>query len=324
MIKKKVVPATLGGLLIVALIGWGLWATTRPRPLPIQGQIESRSVDVASKIAGRVKSVLVEEGTKVAANQALFEIESPEIAAKLTQANAAFDAASSIKDKAEAGARSEEIRMAEQNWRRAVAGAELAETSARRVASLYKEGLIAQQKHDEAQTQASAARAQANAALAQYEMAKNGARKEDRAATAAQARQAAGAVSEVQAYQRETKILAPAAGEVAKLQIHAGEIAPQGFPVITLVDRSDSWALFNIREDQLPRFRQGATFDAELPALAKTIRFKVTWISAQPEFATWKNVRGTQGIDLRTFEVRAKPLKAEPELRPGLSVIVRP
>lgn len=324
MNKKKVVPASVGGVLIIALVGWGLWAATRPQALPIQGQIEARSVDVASKIAGRVSRVLVEEGTKVTSGQPLFEIESPEIEAKLSQASAAFDAASSIKDKAAAGARSEEIRMAEQSWRRAVAAAELAELSARRIASLYKEGLIAQQKNDEAATQASTARAQANAAQAQYEMAKNGARKEDRAAAAAQARQAAGAVSEVEAYRRETRILAPAAGEVAKLQIHAGEIAPQGFPVITLVDRNDSWALFNAREDQLGHFQQGTVFNAEIPALAKTIRMRVTWLSAQPEFATWKNVRGTQGLDLRTFEVRAKPLTAEPGLRPGMSVIVRP
>ncbi|WP_374508954.1 HlyD family secretion protein [Niveibacterium sp.] len=316
--------ATNVGLAALGLVAWGVWAATHPAPLPIQGQIESRSIDVASKVPGRVARVLVEEGQRVTAGQALFELESPELDAKLAQATAAHDAAESVSTKAQTGARSEEIRMAELNWQRAVAAAELAETTARRIASLFREGLIAQQKHDEAQTQANAARAQADAARAQYDMARNGARSEDKAAAAAQARQAAGAMSEVQAYRRETRILAPAAGEVAKVQIHAGEIAPQGFAVISLVDRSDSWALLNVREDQLARFKQGAEFDAELPALGKTLRMKVTWLAPLPDFATWKNVRGTQGVDLRTFEVRAKPLVPPPELRPGMSVIVRP
>ena len=307
--------ATTVGLAALGLVAWGVWAAIHPAPLPIQGQIESRSIDVASKVPGRVARVLVEEGQHVTAGQALFELESPELDAKLAQATAAHDAAESVSTKAQTGARSEEIRMAELNWQRAVAAAELAETTARRIASLYREGLIAQQKHDEAQTQANATRAQADAARAQYDMARNGARSEDKAA---------GAMSEVQAYRRETRILAPAAGEVAKVQIHAGEIAPQGFAVISLVDRSDSWALLNVREDQLARFKQGAEFDAELPALGKTLRMKVTWLAPLPDFATWKNVRGTQGVDLRTFEVRAKPLVPPPELRPGMSVIVRP
>lgn len=322
--NSKPLVAAIAGIAALGLVAWGVWAATHPAPLPIQGQIESRTVDVASKVPGRVARVLVEEGQRVSAGQALFELESPELDAKLAQATAAHDAAESVSTKAQSGARSEEIRMAELNWQRAVAGAELAETTARRVASLYREGLIAQQKHDEAQTQAHAARAQADAARAQYDMARNGARSEDKAAAAAQVRQAAGAMSEVQAYRRETRILAPAAGEVAKVQIRAGEIAPQGYAVVSLVDRGDSWAVLNVREDQLARFKQGAEFDAELPALGKALRMKVTWLAPLPDFATWKNVRGTQGVDLRTFEVRAKPLAPPPDLRPGMSVIVRP
>lgn len=321
--NRKVLPALIGSAAL-ALVAWGLWAATRPSVLPIQGQIESRHIDVASKVPGRVVRVLIEEGQRVSAAQALFELESPELDAKLAQASAARDAAESISLKAQAGARDEEIRMAELNWQRAESAAELSDTTAHRIATLYREGLIAQQKHDEAQTQARANRAQADAARAQYDMARAGARKEDKAAAAAQARQASGAISEVRAYLRETRILAPAAGEVAKLQIRAGEIAPQGFPVVTLVDRSDSWAVLNVREDQLARFRQGETFDAELPALGKTLRLKVSWLSPLPDFATWKNVRGTQGVDLRTFEVRARPVSAQPDLRPGMSVIVRP
>jgi HlyD family secretion protein len=322
MTGKKLLSA-LAGVVLLGLIVWGLWKATRPQPLPIQGEMEARTIDVASKVPGRVLELKVEEGQQVKAGDVLFRLESPEIDAKLAQASAAHEAAESVSAKAKAGAREQEIRMAEYDWKRASSGAELAETTAQRVGSLYKEGLIAQQKYDEATTQARASRALADAAKAQYDMALSGARKEDRAAADAQARQAQGAVSEVEAYRKETAIMAPSNGEVSKVQIHVGELAPQGFPVVTLVDRSDTWAVINLREDELPRFKQGSEFDAEFPALGKTLRLKVTWLSPHPDFATWKSVRGTQGVDLRTFEMRAHVLSPPPELRPGMSVIVR-
>ncbi|UUZ55708.1 hypothetical protein LP419_09295 [Massilia sp. H-1] len=41
---------------------------------------------------------------------------------------------------------------------------------------------------------------------------------------------------------------------MTKLSIQPGELAPQGFPVVTLVDLSDVWAVVSIREDEFKPF----------------------------------------------------------------------
>lgn len=319
---KQKLPLLLGAAIVAAFLAWGIWEAYRPAPQLLQGQIEAREIDVAAKVAGRISRVHVKEGDSVQAGAALFDLDSPEISAKLSQVSAVKEAAESVSAKAQNGARAEEILMAKLNWQRAQTGAELADTSARRVDNLFKEGLMAQQKRDEAMAQAKSARDLAAAAKAQYDMAQHGARREDKAAAAAQVKQAGGAVAEVEAYQAETRIKAPAAGEVVKVLVDPGELTPTGFPVVTLVDLSDTWAVFAVREDQLARFQKDAQFNATVPALHKQVAFKVSHLSPMGEFATWKAVRGSKGYDLRTFEVKARPLQPTPGLRPGMSVVI--
>jgi len=82
--------------------------------------------------------------------------------------------------------------------------------------------------------------------------------------------------------------------------------------------------VLNVREDRLKRFAVGSEFDATLPALgSQTVRFKVYANSVLPDFATWRATRAGQGFDVRTFEVRARPLTAVPGARPGMSVLVK-
>ena len=321
--KTSTVAATALGLGAVALLVWGLWAASRPMPEALQGQMEARETDVAPKITARIAEVLVREGDKVQPGTPLLRLDSPEVAAKLAQATAAQQAAQAVASKAAHGARPQEIEMARLNWQRAQAAAELAEKSFRRVEGLARDGLVAAQKRDEAEANHKAARDQALAARAQYDLARAGAREEDKTAAAAQARQVAGVVAEVQAAQAETSLPSPVAGEVAKVLARPGELSPQGVAVVTVVDLQDQWVVLNLREDQLARFAIGSEFEATLPALAgRTVRFKVYMSSVLPDFATWRATRAGQGFDVRTFEVRARPLAPVDGARPGMSVLV--
>ncbi|NWN27628.1 HlyD family secretion protein, partial [Escherichia marmotae] len=76
-----------------------------------------------------------------------------------------------VESKADEGARPEDIRAAEAQWRRAQAAAELARTTSARTQRLYEQGVIAGQKADEARTNAVASAEQAKAARAQYDLA---------------------------------------------------------------------------------------------------------------------------------------------------------
>lgn len=325
--RRKTLPllAIVAGLVVAGLIGWGFWRASRPAPEVFQGQMEARETDIAAKIPGRIAEVLVREGDRIAAGAPILRMASPEVDAKLAQATAAQQAAQAVAKKAEAGARPQEIEMARMQWQRAETAAELARKSFDRVEGLARDGLVAVQKRDEAEANWKASRDAAVAARAQYDLARQGARGEDRAAAEAQARQVAGVVAEAQAAKAETELRSPVAGEVAKVLARAGELVPQGVAAVTVVDLADQWVVLNVREDRLSRFAVGQEFDARLPALgpqSATSRFKVTYSAPLPDFATWRATRAGAGFDVRTFEVRARPLQPIAGARPGMSVLV--
>lgn len=314
-----------GRLLLLAalvLVALGLWLAFRAPAAQIQGMVDADNLNVSAKVTARVAKLLVREGDRVEAGQPLFELDSPEVAAKQQQAAGALEAASAVASKAEEGARSEDIRAAEANWKRAVAGAELAQATFRRVDNLFGEGVVTRQKRDEAQAQARNASELANAARAQYDMALAGARAQDRQAAQAQVHQARGAVAEVDAARAETVGRAPQAGEVSKRLFDVGELVPAGYPVFTLVDIANPWVSMNLREDQLRGLKPGSRVQGTLPALeGRKVEFEVYFISPAGEYATWRSTRQSSGYDVRSFEVRVRPVAPVADLRPGMSVL---
>jgi HlyD family secretion protein len=288
----------------------------------VQGEVEATQVDVSAKLPGRVAEVLVDLGQPVRKGDAVARIESPEVEAKLDQAAAARAAAEAQSAKARKGAREEEVRAAENNWRRAEAAAALAKTTLERLERLHRDGVVPAQRRDEADAGSKAARAAADAARAAYDMARAGARGEDKAAAAAVARQAEGAVSEVQAWLGETTLRAPRDGEVSARNVEPGELTSPGYPVVSLVDLADAWVVFHLREDRLAGLKLGDRLVARVPALGRDVELRVTTISPLGDFATWRSTSASGGFDLKTFEVRAKPGAPVEGLRPGMSALV--
>ncbi|MBY7949326.1 biotin/lipoyl-binding protein [Vibrio fluvialis] len=321
----KAAKSSLLAVTVLAAAGWigySFYQAYQPEPVRLQGQIESQQYSISSKVPGRIDQVYVRKGDEVKKGQLIFTLHSPEIEAKLEQAIAGQKAAGALAQEAENGAREQQIRAAKDQWMKAKAAAELAEKTYLRVNNLYKDGVVAEQKRDEANTQWQAAKYTESAAFQMYEMAKEGARAETKQAAQEKARMAAGAVAEVEAYAADTKIESWFDGEVSQVLMQSGELAPQGFPVVTVVDREDSWAALNVREDLLSHFQKGTTFNAYLPALNKSLEFKVTHVAVMGDFATWRSTDAAQGFDLRTFEVEARPTAPETNLRMGMSVVV--
>jgi HlyD family secretion protein len=307
---------------VAVVILLGLWLAYRPAPSQVQGMVDAREFRVASKVAGRLAEVHVQEGERVGAGQLLATLDSPEIAAKAAQAGAAVEAAQSQADKAQAGARRTDVEAAEAQWRRAQAAAELARTTFERVERLYAEGVLAGQKRDEARANARSAAEAERAARAQYDSARSGAREEDRRAARAQAAQARGAASEVDVARAETRLVAPAAGEVGRRLAQPGEIVGAGFPVMLLTEVDAPWVAFTLREDQMAGVTAGRELAGVVPALGNVAaRFRVFYVAPAGEFATWRATRQSSGFDVKSFEVRARPTAPVGGMRPGMSVL---
>ena len=322
--KRSNVIGLIGAILavaaIVALIGW---VVVKPAPVLLQGETDVTCYKASSKLAGRIDKMLVKEGQKVHKGELLYTLSIPEVEAKLRQAKAAENAAQAQDKMAMAGARIQQIEAAQSMWQKAEAGVELAQKTFDRIANLYKEGVVPAQKYDEALANLNAMKATAAAAKSQYDMAVDGTRKEDKAAAAALVAQAAGAVSEVESYVADACVYSPVDGEVSTIIAEAGELVGSGYPVVTILDMSDKWVSFNIKETLLPKIKMGTKFPAEIPALAKEVELEVYYIAPQADFATWSATRTQGGFDIRTFNVKARPVgEQNPDLRPGMSAVV--
>ncbi|KJF89987.1 HlyD family secretion protein [Photobacterium leiognathi] len=323
MSKLKSMAVAVPVIAVVGWLGYTFWHAYQPQPERMQGQIEAQQYNISSKVPGRIDQVLVRKGDEVKPGQLIFTILSPEIDAKLEQAKAGESAAGALAEEAEKGARRQQIAAAEDQWRKATAAAKLMHKTYIRVNNLYKDGVIAEQKRDEAFTQWQAAQYTESAAYQMYEMAKEGARVETKRAAQEKVKMAAGAVAEVEAYVADTKISSWHQGEVSQVLLHDGELAPQGFPVVNIIDIHDAWAVFNVREDKLRDYQEGKEFKATIPALGdKTYTFKVSHVAVMGDFATWRATDTAKGFDMRTFEVEARPTQPIDGLRVGMSVIV--
>ena len=306
-------------VIIVSVIGF---FTLGEGPEIIQGQAEATEYRVSSKVPGRILHLLVEEGDKVKVGDTLAILEAPDVMAKLTQAQAAESAAQAMNEKAIRGTRQEQLQAAYEMWQKAKAGLEIAEKSYNRINRLYEQGVMSAQKRDEVKAQYDAMVSTEKAAKAQYTMAKNGAQREDTAMAAAQVERAKGAVAEVSSYISETYLTAAADGEVTEIFPKIGELVGTGAPIMNVARMDDMWVTFNVREDFLKDFSVGQTIKAYVPALEKDVEFKVTYMKDLGTYAAWKATKTTGQFDLKTFEVKAKPVQAVENLRPGMSAII--
>lgn len=308
-------------VLVAAIVFVGRLLAGR-EPVLIQGTVECTTYKASSKVAGRIESMKVAEGEHVARGQLLYTLSTPELEAKLSQAEAARSAAAALDRKALAGARQQQIEAALNLWQKAQAGLELARKTYERVRSLHGQGVVPEQQLDEAAANYEAMRASEQAAHAQYDLVRDGASAEEKAAAAAQVRQAEGAVNEVEIYIGDAMVYSPVEGEVSTIIAEEGELVGSGYPVVAIMDLTDRWVVFNIKETMMPLIRMGTRITGYVPALDRDVELEVSYISPQADFATWSATRTRGGFDIRTFAVKARPVRTEEGLRPGMSVVV--
>lgn len=293
MKKSTIVTIILIAAAVVLGVIFISWYLRKATPLYIQGTVECTTYKASSKVPGRIEEMKVEEGQHVTKGELLYTLSTPELNAKLQQAEAVKSAASAM-----------------------------AQKTFDRVNNLYEQGVVPAQKLDEARANLQAMQATERAAKAQCELVFDGASKEEKEAAAAQVRQAEGAVSEVESYLSDALVYAPVTGEVSTIIAEAGELVGTGYPVVAILDMSDVWVTFNIKEDLMPDIHIGTRMTGYIPALDRSVEFEVTYIAVQADFATWSATRTQGGFDIRTFAVKAKPTQDVEYIRPGMSVLV--
>lgn len=305
-------------VIIVALIGF---LTLDKDTETIQGEVEVAEYRVSSKLPGRIVELRVKEGDFVHKGDTLAILEVPEVDAQKRVAEATGEATQALQDLTDAGARKEQVQAAYQLYQQAQAACDIAQKTYNRMQNLYNEGVISGQKRDEAFAAYKATEAQVKAAQSQYQMAKNGAREQERRIARKNAQAAESAVDVVKSLLRETIQTAQVEGEVSEVYPRVGELVGMGSPIMSISQMDDLWGTFNVREDQLNGMKVGDTFTAYCPAFKKDIQLKVFYIKDQGSYAVWKATKANGQYDFKTFEVKARPTKQFDGLRPGMTLI---
>ncbi len=291
----------------------------------IEGQAEGTTVRISGKLPGRIVEFYVQEGDSVHAGDTLVCIHSAVVEAQLTQAEAMQDVARAQNRKVDAGTRKQIIQSAYDIWQQAKTAVDITQKTYNRMERLYGEGVMSEQKRDEAKAAYDAAVAGAAAAESQYRLAVAGAQKEDKESTAAMVSAAHGGVEQVQAVLDDAYLTAPFGGTIDQIYPEVGELVAMGAPIMNLLRTDKRWITFNVREELLNDLDMGKKINVMVPALGmKDIEVEIYFIRDMGSYATWRSTKATGEWDSRTFQIKARPTKKVDGLRPGMSIIYKP
>lgn len=321
--KSKLIPILVFAGVIIAVALYGFFFLNH-EDTTIQGEADITEVRISSKVPGRIAKFLVQEGDYVKKGDTLAILSTPDVDAKLVQAQAAQDGAAAQNQKALVGTRSEQIQSAYEMWQKAKAGVDIAQKSYQRVQNLFEKGVTTAQKRDEAEANYKASVATEKAAKSQYDMAVNGAQREDKDAAAAMLNRAKGAVAEVESYIAESYLISPLDGRISEKFPNEGELVGTGAPIMNVANLADKWGSFNIREDRLTKYKIDETIQVFVPALGKDVSMKIYYIKDLGSYAAWKATKTVGQYDRKTFEVRARFINKEEDkdILAGMSLII--
>ena len=305
--------------IILAIVGFLF--LNKPADI-IEGQADATSVRISGKLPGRVMDIYVSEGDMVHAGDTLVHIHSSLAEAKLMQAEGMETVARTQDRKVDAGTRIQIINSARGLVEQAEAAVTITKKTYDRLQNLYSEGVISEQKRDEAKAAYDAAVAGRDAAKSQLELAIAGAQKEDKESAAAMVNVAKGGVAEVQSMLEDQYLVAPCDGQIDQIYPEVSELVMLGAPIMSLLKTSDKWMTFNVREDLLKDMPLGGEIEVMIPALDKEkVKAKIYYSRDLGSYATWQATKATGQWDSKTFEIKARPLEDLPELRPGMTVV---
>jgi HlyD family secretion protein len=313
-------PAIIVAIVAAVIVALSVFYLLRREPLLVQGEADATRFDIAARVDGRVKEIPVERGQNVAANAVLVRIDNPETIAKHAQMVAAKAVADAQLANVLVGTRAETIAAKKAEMERAEAALVLAQKTYERARILTEQGNAPQARLDQTTDTLHESERAVDQAKSAYEQAVNGYTKEERAIAKTSVEKADADVQSVQSIIDQLVVYAPVASQVYQRNVEPGEYVSPGVPLVTLIDLNDVWIHFDLREDLVKSLKVGDQFDVRIPALDdRLVRVEVKLIATKGEYASWRATRASGDFDLRTFSIRAYPVKPVPELRPGMS-----
>ncbi len=252
-------------------------AVERAESVSASGSVEgSETADVAFLVGGRVLRVLAEEGQHVKKGQLLAEIEPTDYRNAFVAASGQKEAAQAVQQRADAGLRKQELEQARIEFERA-------EDEYKRMKFLVERKSLPPNDFTKVE-------AAYNTAKERYDMAREGTRKEDIAAAAAQAHAATAQATEEAKRLSDTQLLAPISGNVAMRKVDPGQTVTPGMPVFTLVELNPVKVRVGVPEAEIGKVHPGATAEVSAPSLEGrrfTGKVAIIGVASEPASRTY-------------------------------------
>ena len=277
----------------------------------LRGKVKYESINLATKVPGRISKILVKEGQVVAKNDTLLLIDSPEIAAKYEQAKGAVQAAQAQLRMAYNGATIEQVKQIDGKLAAAQAQLDFAKASYKRLKNMFQDTLVPPQKFDEVKMKLKMAEAQVKAIKAKQKEVLKGTRKEVIAQAKGQLQRAMGALQEVEAAQRETVLIAPAAMRIENITLKEGELATPGYTLINGYLPRQIYFRFTIPESKVHQFKVNQLVTIKNPYTKKEIKAKIRVIKSLPAYANITAPSESYGLSEGLYEMKIVPVNPE-------------
>jgi len=313
----------LGIVVAAGIAGLLYYLTTREKGeegnfIKVSGNIEATEVDVGFKVSGRIVSRLFEEGDWVKQGKVLAKLDDEDLRNRLEVAQATLMSAQARLSKLLAGSRPEEIRQAEANLRQAQSDLGNKEIQHERMKDLYERRVVSKEAYDNAETSYKMARATVQAATENYQLVKEGPRKEDIEDARAQVEQARASMKLSETQLSYTTLYSPLSGVVLVRSGEVGEVVNPGTPILTMADIENIWLKAYIAETDLSRVKWGqevvVTTDLRPQ---KKYKGRVSFISSQAEF-TPKQIQTEKERVTLVYRIKVDISNTEHELKPGM------
>jgi len=312
----------------VVVVAAALYVVLRPHgaagALDASGTVEATDAQLGFQVAGRIDTILVDEGDQVKAGQLLARLDQTELRARREQAAAQLAGAQALLTELERGSREQDV----QQGRDAVAAANQKLADAQRDLSrtrrLYDGGAVSREALDKSQLAFDVAQSQHDQAAQALQLLEIGPRPERIEAQRAAVAQAQGMVQQMDAMLANSVILAPFDGIVTVKDREIGETVSPGEPVLTVTNMNDRWVRIYIPETQVGAVHLGepATITADTYK-GKVYRGEVSFVASEAEF-TPKNVQTQDERVKLVYAVKVRITRdSTDDLKPGLPADVQ-
>lgn len=293
----------------------------------IYGYSRTPSYYVTSKLSARVDRIYVAEGDNVNVGDTLAILSVPGLEYRKVQVIENLLVAEAELERLENGMSKEEIDQALYRWNEARAYYDAAEKEYAKIKALCDSCVATVQSMDEAKAKYEMSIADERAAYCAFRQAFNACREEDKRVAEANNRQIKGKLDEVEAYLKETILIASRPGCVTDIFAREGEIVNTGGSVLRISQHEDLYFVFLANEDKVNDIHKGSDCDVIIPSRYGIIESTITNIKdvgVIKAFTPFHRTDTFRTSDKKLYEITAKPKKGSCVLQSDIEVILLP